>query len=147
MIYDQPPENFVSKFEVVSCFCEYQGKILLLKRAGDESVAGGLWNVPGGQVETGEEIRIALRREVQEETGIQLAMESVEALPRLYVSYPEYDFTLLPFAMSFADEPVVVLNDEHDVFDWFTVEQALSLDLLPDDDIHIRHYFRWRRST
>lgn len=46
-------------------------KILLTKRHAD-SHQGGLWEFPGGKREAGESLAAALRREIQEELGIEI---------------------------------------------------------------------------
>lgn len=47
------------------------GRILIAKRS-DSAHQGGLWEFPGGKLETGEERVTALRRELQEELGISV---------------------------------------------------------------------------
>ena len=49
------------------------GKILLLRRA-DRGFDAGLWEFPGGKIETGEELVAALEREVREETGLEVSV-------------------------------------------------------------------------
>jgi 8-oxo-dGTP diphosphatase len=46
---------------------EYQGKFLLVKNA---SSSGDFWCLPGGGIESGEDVVSALRREIIEETGV-----------------------------------------------------------------------------
>jgi 8-oxo-dGTP diphosphatase len=47
-----------------------EGKILLVER-GKEPLKG-YWSIPGGVVETGEKLEGAIRREVTEETGLDI---------------------------------------------------------------------------
>jgi 8-oxo-dGTP diphosphatase len=47
------------------------GKVLVAKRA-DNVHQGGLWEFPGGKVETSESISAALKREISEELGIDV---------------------------------------------------------------------------
>ncbi len=47
------------------------GEILISKRHAD-SHQGGLWEFPGGKVETGESVEAALDRELHEELGIRV---------------------------------------------------------------------------
>ena len=50
-------------------------KLLLIKRAAEPSK--GKWSVPGGSVEWGESLEEALKREVREETGLEIEVEKV----------------------------------------------------------------------
>jgi 8-oxo-dGTP pyrophosphatase MutT (NUDIX family) len=55
----------------VVCHIRREGRVLLqLKREG--RVGGGLWNGPGGKIDDGESPETAVRREVLEETGLEL---------------------------------------------------------------------------
>ena len=51
------------------------GRLLLVERANEP--AAGLWAVPGGRVEAGESLLEAVRREVAEETGFEVAVGDV----------------------------------------------------------------------
>jgi 8-oxo-dGTP diphosphatase len=48
------------------------GRVLLLRRAAASTHFGGMWEVPGGKVEPGEDFDEALRREVDEECGLEI---------------------------------------------------------------------------
>lgn len=47
-------------------------KVLLVKRAKNESIGSGDWEFPGGKVDFGEELEEALVRELKEEIGISV---------------------------------------------------------------------------
>lgn len=47
-----------------------QGRLLLVQRANPP--AQGLWSIPGGRIEQGEDARSAVRREVLEETNLDI---------------------------------------------------------------------------
>ena len=56
----------------VTCtIIENEGKILLARRAADQKLAGK-WEFPGGKVEAGESPEECLKRELEEEFGIQV---------------------------------------------------------------------------
>ncbi len=56
---------------VVAAVLVQEGKVLLLQRRADDFM-GGIYELPSGKVQTGETLRQALTREVEEETGLQL---------------------------------------------------------------------------
>jgi ADP-ribose pyrophosphatase YjhB (NUDIX family) len=51
------------------------GRILLIQRGHEPSA--GLWTVPGGRLEPGESDEAALRREIREETGLDVVVGPV----------------------------------------------------------------------
>lgn len=55
------------------------GRVLLLK---EPKFRGGKWELPGGGLDFGEDIHAGLRREIEEELGVQVA--SIDARP-MYV--------------------------------------------------------------
>ncbi|MFV2057217.1 MAG: Nudix family hydrolase [Thiohalomonadales bacterium] len=57
-------------------------EILISKRA-DDVHCGGLWEFPGGKIESGEDSELALKREIWEELGITV----VDSLPLISIPY------------------------------------------------------------
>ena len=64
------------------------GKILIAKRA-DHQHQGGLWEFPGGKVEEGENVQVALQRELEEELGLQSKVEDMQPLITIPFHYPD----------------------------------------------------------
>ena len=91
-------------------------KILLVRRA--RSPAKGLYSLPGGRVEFGETLHVALHREVGEETALKIEIAGLagwrEVLPE---TAGGGHYLIMSFAARWiAGEPV--LNDELDDFRW-----------------------------
>ena len=57
---------------------ERDGKILLIRRAGDPGY--GLWSMPGGYVDRGEVVEEAAMREAREETGLEVEIDRLVGL-------------------------------------------------------------------
>ena len=86
MIYKERPQNFNPKFEVVSCFVEYNGEILLLHRQ-DHKPEGNTWGVPAGKVDDGENLLESMVREIKEETGFLLPSSQLSYFEKVFVIF------------------------------------------------------------
>jgi 8-oxo-dGTP diphosphatase len=75
------------------------GKILLVERA--KEPLKGYWSIPGGIVETGEKLEEAIRREVAEETGLDVEpyamFEIFERIIPDAEGKPEYHYVLMDY--------------------------------------------------
>lgn len=60
---------------VTAAIIEKDGKYLITQRLKDATSLPGLWEFPGGRVESGEELRDCLEREIFEELGIKIKAE------------------------------------------------------------------------
>jgi 8-oxo-dGTP diphosphatase len=135
LVFQQPPENFNPKVEIVGCFLTVKDNVLFLKRLPDKS-EGSKWGVPGGKVEKGETASQAILREVFEETGIDLAGKPLKYFGKVYIRYPEVDFLYYMYAHDFEElkNQVIINPDEHDEHRWFTLAEALQLPLIRGED-------------
>ena len=70
---------------VAAALVDAERRILLQQRAPGRSMAG-LWEFPGGKVESGESPEAALARELHEELGIDVAEEAL--VPACFASAP-----------------------------------------------------------
>ena len=74
-------------------------KILLVERA--KEPLKGYWSLPGGVLETGEKLEAAIRREVLEETGLEVEPLSIfEIFERIVPDAsgrPEYHYVLIDY--------------------------------------------------
>lgn len=139
MISKNQPANFSPKFEVVSCFVEYNNEILLLLRQ-DNKPQGNTYGVPAGKIDLGETAKEAMQREGDEETKIDL--ESAIYFDKFFVRYPEYDFTYHIFHKNFDTQPNVIINlKEHTSYKRIEPKKALELNLIQDLDECIKVFY------
>ncbi|MEV6717257.1 NUDIX domain-containing protein [Lentzea sp. NPDC051208] len=112
---------------VVGAVVESEGKVLLLKRPADDFM-GGIFELPSGKVELGEDLKTALVREVEEETGLQVAEATAYLGSFDYLSgsgKKSRQFNFVVTVTVTAPEPVVL--QEHDEFQWAPIEEELPV--------------------
>ena len=82
----------------------HRGRILMAQR-GKEPLKG-YWSLPGGALEIGESLDCAVRREVREETGLEIeprgVFEIFERNIRDAAGAPEYHYVLIDYVCSVA---------------------------------------------
>lgn len=93
----------------------YNKRVLLIKRIPAE---GGVWEIPGGLMEFGEDLHTALRREIKEETGLEdIRIDKLIYAMTVKVS-PERQIVGLGY-ISYANSNKVTLSpDEHTDYTW-----------------------------
>lgn len=66
----------MAEFKVaLKAIIQKDGKILVLKRSCEEDVFAEMWDIPGGKIEYGEKTVDGIKREVFEETGLDVEIE------------------------------------------------------------------------
>jgi A/G-specific adenine glycosylase len=65
------PRKAQPHYLVTAAVIYRNGQVLIAQRP-DQGLLGGLWEFPGGKVESGEELPDALRREIQEELAVRI---------------------------------------------------------------------------
>ena len=77
----------------------HRDRILMAERGGEP--LKGWWSIPGGLVETGESLDAAIRREVREETGLDVrplgVLEIFERIMRDAEGAAEYHYVLIDY--------------------------------------------------
>lgn len=103
-------------------------RVVLIRRAKEPS--WGLWTFPGGAVELGELVREAVRREVQEETGLEIEVGEValvlDSVSRDPSGRVQYHYVIIDF---YARPVGGVLRPGSDVGDvrWASLSDVESL--------------------
>lgn len=102
----------------------------------------GLWGIPGGKVKTGETLEEALRREIKEETNLEIhdiQWTLVQDCIHSKEFYRDAHFVLLNYTCRCPGIPNVVLNDEAQEYRWVTLVEAGNLPLNRPTQILLHH--------
>ncbi|MGD0729023.1 MAG: NUDIX hydrolase [Candidatus Micrarchaeaceae archaeon] len=142
MMFLSEPRDFNPRFDIVSCFLEYEGKFLILHRCDNKS-EGNTWGAPAGKMEKSEDLIDATARELSEETGVLIPREKFKYWGKTFVRYPEYDFVYHMCSAVCPPNVIVKINPkEHKDFRWVTPEEALKMNLIMDEDTSIKIFYK-----
>jgi 8-oxo-dGTP diphosphatase len=125
-LVNKAEKDLVDKL-VVGAVISSEDKILIVRRL-PEDYMGGCWEIPSGHVEPDETLGQALKREVKEETGLNISIKK-------YFSYFDYQFNKkkirqLNFITS-CNKSKISLS-EHDAYAWISKEDIKSYFKTPD---------------
>lgn len=120
-------------------------RVLLLTRADDDPLRPGRYDLPGGQVEHGESLEAGVRREIREETGIELTDDDAGRMEPVYRSSTQElerrtiasagpmvirkTISRTIFAVWLPHQPEVRLSHEHSAGDWVPHTDMLKPDV------------------
>ncbi len=102
-------------------------KLILIKGVQEvRNEKAGLYNLPAGTLEVGEDFIECITREAKEETGADIALECFVGIYQAVIAIgSNVVFTI--FAGS-APSNTVFLSDEHDIIEALTYEEVVGLD-------------------
>lgn len=101
--------------------------LLMVQRANDPGK--GLWSLPGGRVERGEYLADALRREVEEETGLTVAMGELAGI--LEVPGEEFHYVILDFHATLDGGSSPTPGTDAGDVRWVPLKEVAHLDCTP----------------
>jgi len=128
---------------VITAIIENEGKYLITRRSPDKKRFPGKWTVPGGKLETEDYVNLpkdtenywynvleqVLKREVKEEVG--LSIKNIEYVTSLATIHDDGAPSLVISCLAEYEEGEIVLQEnEIDKYEWVTVEESKSYDLI-----------------
>ncbi len=125
---DNSEQNHAPVVTVGALIFDNSGKVLMIRT----HKWSNLWGIPGGKIKWGESSADALRREVKEETNLDISGTEFVLVQDCIHSkefYRDAHFVLLNYTCTCQGEPAVKLNDEAREFKWVTLEEAWRLPL------------------
>ena len=107
---------------------DQQQRCLLVRRSNACKSFSGTWEWPGGKVDPGETYDVAVRREVAEETGLDVKLTGVAGAYPIKVVGKQIAVLCLEATLTGGD---LKLSEEHDDFVWVPLEDLGQRDLTP----------------
>ncbi|MBU0613624.1 NUDIX domain-containing protein [Patescibacteria group bacterium] len=127
----------IKLFTATKAFIKYKGKILILRESGDyqDGTNEGSFDVPGGRVEPGQRFDESLRREIKEETGLNVAIGDPFFVNEWHPQKNGEQWQIIGiFFECEADTDQVALSEDHNKFEWIDPEQYKDYKLI--DNLH-----------
>ena len=132
--YIKPPKYFKANLTSVACFIKLNNKILFLKKA-PKKWSENLLGIPCGTVKQGEDIFLAMIREIQEEIGLKIGKERLNLLGKLFIIQNDLVHNIHHvFYHQPQNDLEIVLSDEHIAYKWLTKDELCDYDLIPNQD-------------
>ena len=101
-------------------------ELLMIQRGQDPG--RGLWSIPGGRVEQGESLAVALKREVMEETGVAIEVGDMLGILEV-IGDPHY--VILDFMAQVIGDDSPVASGDAAAVRWVPLKQVEQLDCTP----------------
>ena len=119
-----------------------KGQVFLAKRGQDASNERGLWAWPGGEVEFGETMTLAIRRELREEFDMVIEpLRQIAAFDHLLAGGQEHWVSVAFVARHLSGEPRIKEPGKCSDFGWFSLDRLpASLTMLSKE--HLLAYLR-----
>jgi len=106
-----------------------ESRVLIGRRKPNQAL-GGYWEFPGGKVENGESLVDCLKRELQEELGVN-AKVSEDIFMLVDHTHDGGEIQLIAMLADIGDQQPV--GTVHDFLAWAPIEELLSYKLAPAD--------------
>ena len=92
------------------------------------------WVIPGGKIELGETMEHALKREIKEETNLDIYdIQFLNVLENIFdpVFIKKKHFIHINFTAKVKEPNIVQLNEEATAYKWVTLEESQKMDVEP----------------
>jgi len=120
----------------MKAFVVYDGKVLILREAGtyQEGTNEGKYDVAGGRVKPGERFDDELKREIKEETGLDVKIGKPFAVSEWRPTIHGEPYQIVAtFFECFADTDKVVLSKDHDQYLWIDPKEYKNYKIIETD--------------
>lgn len=112
-----------------------EDKVLLMKRSDNSPFLPGVWELPGGHIEPGEDIVDGLRRELREECKLECRVGDPFACFTYYNQAKNSDSVEVIYFATFTDQiENLMINPEHSEYGWYGAGELDQILIGKDSD-------------
>ncbi|RHB50020.1 NUDIX domain-containing protein [Exiguobacterium sp. AM39-5BH] len=115
----------------------HDDRFLVIKRAADDEISPGTWELVGGKLDFGETLEHALEREIFEEVGLRVIVQQL-LYATTFLTDPKRQVVIMTYS-AHSVATTVTLSAEHTDARWVTADEARQLlhwPILDDLDSH-----------
>lgn len=148
----KPKTDLVLHVAAKAVIINAKGEVLILREASaathPTNTKSGRYQLPGGRLKPGEGFEAGLRREVSEETGLDIAIGKpllvgewrpvVQGRPRQIIGV---------FVAARTNTKAVRISGEHDDYRWIDPANRIDYDIVPPDWEAIDAFVEYHRNT
>jgi len=111
-------------------------KVFLPKRADTKKFMPGVYELPGGHIDYGEDIKLGLQREIKEELGVEIHLgDPFAAFTYTNKIKGSHSIEVVYFAQLVGNPGDITIEPEdHSTFGWFTEDEAVGLNSHDEDE-------------
>lgn len=112
-----------------------EGKILIVRESGsyEEGTNEGKWDVVGGRIDPEESLFEGLKREVEEESGLEVEVGNTITTHEKFQNIKEEKVHIIRIYFQCTTEKTeVVLSEDHDKYKWIDLEEIEAYPVLED---------------
>lgn len=110
----------------------HKDQVLLVRRA--RAPQRGLWAIPGGHLDWGETVQMAVEREIREETGLRVVADGrrhvIEVIEGGVAGCPNFHFVVIDVECALSGGELCAGTDASEAA-WFTAKSLDSHDISP----------------
>ncbi len=115
-----------------SAFIYHKGRALIAQRAVDEPFLANYWENVGGGLEWGEHPEYGLRREVQEESGLNIKIITPYHVHHYMHEDKGVQIVEAAYICDPGNDPIIKLSNEHQAFKWIIRKELTRVQPITD---------------
>jgi ADP-ribose pyrophosphatase YjhB (NUDIX family) len=127
----------------VKAFIVEKGHLLILRRSHNVSHMKGIWEIPGGRLNEDEDIIQGLKREVKEETNLDIEVKNPLSVKQ-FIREDGQDIVMITF-LAHAKTDSLKISDEHLEHKWVDLDkEELEIERYFDDGFYMKEVNEYR---